>query len=120
MSVGTVHNAYYVIIFSGSYWLDPGNWPQAQARQHQILFVAGSSGKDRDSIYIFRLVHESKCEGSGAGGELYGDTRGKTARNSECGVDHPPANLYNIVAISSNSAKHLRELLLSKQRFRQT
>src|SRR5580692_9084913 len=120
MSIGAVHHSYYVVIFSGGHWLDPGNWSQAQARQHQILFVAGSSGKDCDSIYIFRLVHECKCECSGAGGELYGDTRGKATRNSECGVDHPPPNLNNIVAISSDSAKHPGELLVSEQRFRQT
>jgi hypothetical protein len=45
-----------------------------------MLFVPASGGEGRDFIYILRLIHERESERSGSGGELHGDTRGKTVR----------------------------------------
>jgi hypothetical protein len=69
-SVGTVHHSYHVVIFRGDYRFNPGNWSQTQARQHHVLFVSASSGKDRYSIYILRPIHKRKSECSGTIGEL--------------------------------------------------
>jgi hypothetical protein len=70
LSVGTVHHSYHVVIFSGNYRFNPRDWSQSQARQHHVLFVSASSGKDRYSIYILRPIHKRKSECSGTIGEL--------------------------------------------------
>jgi len=120
LSVGAVHHSYDIVILSGSHRIDPRNWSQPQARQHLILFFPASCGKDRDSIFILRLVHERECERSGAGSELNGDPRRETTRYSERRVDHPSSNLNRTVAMPSHDAQHSREPSLAQQQLRQT
>ena len=78
LSICAVHHSYDIVILSGSYRIDPRNWDQPQARQHLILFVPASCGKDRDTIFIARLVQERECQRSGAGCELRGNPRRET------------------------------------------
>ena len=120
LSISAVHHSYDIVILGGSYRIDPRNWYQPQARQHLKLFVPTSCRKDRDSIFILRLVHERECERSGAGSKLNGDPRRKTTRYSERRVDHPSSDFNRIVAMPSHDAQHSREPSLAEQQLRQT
>ena len=116
---GTVHHLYDVVILSGNQRFDSGDWSQAKARQHQVLIVPASGGKDCDCIYSLRLVHERESERSGTGGELYADARRKTILCSKRGVDHPSSDLNSVVTMGTERAQCFQELFLAKQSLRQ-